>query len=920
MTVVPGSRVGFFEILELVGSGGMGEVYRAHDPRLGRDVAIKVIPASFAADADRVRRFEQEARAAAALSHPNILAVHDVGTHESAPYIVSELLRGMTLRERISGGVLPVRRAIDTGVQIARGLAAAHQRNIVHRDLKPENVFVTDDGLVKILDFGLAKLTETDPRSVEDDSTRRAETQPGQVMGTAGYMSPEQLRGLPVDARSDIFSFGAVMYELLAGARAFRGETSVDVATAILKESPPDLPAAERHIAPALVRIIDRCLEKTPAARFQSAGDLAFALEALSAPSGVTETFPATGAASRRPMPWLGGAVAGLAIGAAATYGAVSYFRPAPPIAEAIAFPLTFPDGFAFVGGGPSGSSPAPVAISPDGRQLAFLGSGPDSVRMIWVRSRSEVSPRMLPGTEGALSPFWSPDSRHVAFFVPGAAGKLKRVEVAGGLPQDICGARNALGGSWSKDGVIVFATNAPGTGIQRVPATGGTPEAVTTGAPGEGLHSRPVFLPDGRRFLFRVLSGNASRGWVYLASLDSKDRHRLVETESSNTAYSAGHLLYLRGATLMAHPFDAADGALRGDPYPVVQGIQTFGAIPVGVFSASPNGVLVYQPGTIAAGTELRWFTRSGIRENRVGDVGTIGDVRMSRDGSRVAYSRRSDGADGTSDIWIVETATALANRFTFDSGNEFGAVFSPDGRDVVFNSSKKGHLDLYRKAADGTGSEVELFADDSDKSPADWSPDGRFLLYVRTPTVAPSPPSPGAQAATRAPAAAAGRQQLWVLPLEGDRKPFPLMPDDETQTPGSFSPDGRFVVFTGSDGSRNQVFVTPFPSTGTKWQISSAGGVLPRWSHDSKEIFFMSPPGGNELMAARVDATGAAVRRLEVKALFPVTIAAVRSAYAPAPDGQRFVINTPAGTESKQAAPPVIVIDWPALRRETK
>ena len=917
MAVTPGSRVGSFEIRELIGAGGMGEVYKAHDPRLGRDVAIKVIPASFSADAERLRRFEQEARAAAALTHPNILAVHDVGTFQAAPYIVSELLSGMTLRERISSGPLPVRKVIDVGVQIARGLAAAHQKNIVHRDLKPENVFVTDDGLVKILDFGLAKLTEVEPGSADDDTTRRASTEPGVVMGTAGYMSPEQLRGQAVDARSDIFSLGAVLYELLAGARAFRGETSVDVATAILKEDPADLPA-DRHVPPALSRIVDRCLEKNPAARFQSAGDLAFALESLSASSGSTVAVSATAAAPRRTMPWLAAAAAGLAIGAAATYGAVRFLAPAAPGPEAIAFPLTIPDGVALVAGGPSGSSPAPIAVSPDGRHLAFLGSGPNNVRMIWIRSRSAVAARMIAGTDGALSPFWSPDSRQIAFYVPGGTGKLKRVDISGGVPVEICDVRNMLGGSWSAQGVIIFGVNSAGIGIQRVSATGGTPTAVTSVVQGEGIHSRPVFLPDGRHFVFRVLTGAQARGWVYLASLDSPDRKQLVETESSNTAYSAGHLLYLRGTALMAHPFDAAGMAFAGDAYPLVQGVQAFGAVPTGVFTASADGVLAYQPGSSTVGSELRWFTRSGTRQERVGEVGLNSDVRMSRDGAFVAYSRRNETIDGTSDIWIVNNATGLSSRFTFDNGTELSAVFSPDGSQVAFNSNRKGHLDLYQKAADGSGAEVELLADESDKFPSDWSRDGKHLLYVRTPAALTAAI---AGRASTAPAASSvsGRQQLWVLPVQGDRKPFPLMPDETTaQTPGSFSPDGRFVVFAGNDGQGPEIFVAPVPSTGTKWQISTDGGSMPRWSQDGKEIFFMRTGSGTELKAARVDASGPAVKVLNVRTLFPVTIAAIRSAYAPSPDGQRFLVNTPAGTDPRPAAPPVIVIDWPTLRRD--
>ena len=914
MAVSPGSRVGSFEIRELIGAGGMGEVYKAHDPRLGRDVAIKVIPASFAADPDRLRRFEQEARAAAALTHPNILAVHDIGTHQAAPYIVSELLRGMTLRERMSGGALPARKAVDVGVQIARGLAAAHQKNIVHRDLKPENVFVTDEGLVKILDFGLAKLTEVEARPVEDAATRHADTQPGSVMGTAGYMSPEQLRAQIVDARSDIFSFGAVMYELLAGVRAFGGATSVDVATAILKEDPPALPIAERGIPPALSRIVERCLEKSPAARFQSAGDLAFALEALSASSGATEMLPAVAASRHRGMAWPVVAALGLVAGILATYGAMTLLGPADSIPEAISYPLTMPEGVALYGGGPTGSSPAPIAISPDGRHLAFLAVGDDNVRKIWVRSHSAVAPRLISGTEGALSPFWSPDSQQIGFNVPGQPSKLRRVNIAGGPPSDICEARNVLGGSWNADGVIIFGVNLPGGGIQRVPATGGTPARVTTVAAGEGIHSRPIFLPDGTRFVFRVLRQGVARGPLFLASLDSPERVQVGETESSNTAYSAGHLLYLRGQALVAHPFDAAAGKLTGEAVPIVNGVQAYGAVPSGVFAASPDGVLVYQPGSPSAGSELRWFSRTGTRGERLGDVGNLADVRLSRDDSRVAYSRRGDGPDATSDIYIVETATKLANRFTFDSGNELSAVFSPDGREVIFNSSKKGRLDLFRKSADGAGSEAEVFADEFDKSPLDWSADGKYLLYVRTVVAGDPRTSNIGRGSALGP-------RLWVLPLEGDRKAFPLTSDPKTvgETTGGFSPDGRFVAYGSNDGDVTHVYVSPVPPTGTKWQISVDRGGSPRWSHDGTEIFFLRP-GPNELMVARVDATGPAVKRLGVEPLFPVALSGIRRAFEPSRDGQRFLVNTPVGTDPIPAQLPIVVIDWPALRRNDR
>ena len=895
----------------------MGEVYRAHDPRLGRDVAIKVIPASFVTDPDRLRRFEQEARAAAALSHPNILAVHDVGTHESSPYIVSELLAGVTLRDRMSGGPLPVRKAVDIAVQVANGLAAAHAKSIVHRDLKPENLFVTDDGRVKILDFGLAKLTEVTPVT-GDQPTKQADTTPGAVMGTAGYMSPEQLRGLPVDHRSDIFAFGAVLYELLAGARAFRGETSMDIATAILKEDPPDLPVAERHIPPALSRIVDRCLEKSASARFQSAGDLAFALESLSTQSGTTTAMPAITGAPRRRMAWLAPGAIGLALGLVVTYGVMRLLRPAAAPNQATAFELLLPSGLELVSA--LGSvSPGALAVSPDGRQIALLAAPAGGARSIWIRSLESVVLRQIPGTENALSPFWSPDSRHLAFF---ADRKLKRVALAGGPPTDVCDLGAApVGGSWSSEGVIVFGVNQQGLGIQRVAESGGEATSVTAVEAGDGLHTRPWFLPDGRHFLFRVIVGGAARGWLFVGSIDGTPRTPLLETESSNNTYSAGHVLFLLGTTLMARPFDADRLQLTGEAFPITQSIQTVATVPTGLFSTSANGVLVYRTGDPVGGSDLVWLDRKGSRLGTVTERGIMNDVRLFRDGTRVAVSRRQDiGVNTTSDIWIIDTAAGSQRRFTFEAGNEFSSAWSPDGSRIAFNSSRRGPLDLFVKPADGSGIETELLADDRDKSPADWSPDGKHLLIVVSPggrggrRAAPQGPVPAA-----APQTAQGPTglTLWILPLEGDRKMYPL--GGSNQQPGGFYPaDGRWLVYGESSSGQSEVYVVPFPATGVKYQVSKNGGSAPRWSADGTEIFFLAPgPGSTQFMAARVDGKGSAFRVLEITKLFDVRPTGARGVFGATPDGKKFLFNLPARADQATApSSPVAVLNWPALR----
>jgi Tol biopolymer transport system component len=893
----------------------MGEVYRAHDPRLGREVAIKVLPASLTTDPERLRRFEQEARAAAALSHPNILAVYDIGqaalTGGGPPtaFIVMELLPGETLRVKTSGGALPVRKAIDTAVQIANGLAAAHEKGVVHRDLKPENVFVTDAGLVKILDFGLAKLTEvSSPVSGGSVATRQADTHPGVVMGTAGYMSPEQVRGQTVDHRSDIFAFGALLYELLAGARAFRGDTAADLMTAILKEHPPDLPTAERHIPPALARIVDRCLEKAPASRFQSAGDLAFALQSVSAHSGATEAMPAVAGAGptrRANTGWLAAAGLALALVAAIAYIA---FRPAPAQSGpriATTFPLLLPDGWTISLEQIGGASVAPLAISPDGTQIAILAVGPAGRRRILVRSLDSLAARVLDGTDDATSPFWSPDSQQIAFF---AGGKLLKVRAAGGLPFPVCEALVPLGGTWSQAGVILFSVNRPSTPLLRVGEGGGAVTPASKLEPGE-LHTRPYFLPDGRHFLFRVIPGRSEpRGVIYMGSLDSTERTRLVEVESSNILYSAGHLLYLRQNTLMAHRFDPDRRTLSGDAFSVAEPIQALGTAAVGVFAASPNGVLVYQTGSSQPGSQLTWFDMKGARLNSIGDRATYVDMRLSPDGMRAVVSKRDDSTpDRTADLWVIDVKSGATNRLTFDAGDETAVAWSPDSQHVFYGSSKKGRMDIYRKAADGASSETEIYSDDTNKFPADVSSDGKYLLYGTRQG------GPGRAGATQGAPAAAGpgpNQRLWVLPLTGDPKPVPLTADPtENQLLGGFSRNGKWIAYSALESAGPQVYVVPFPAAAGRWQISKTSGVLPRW-HGDDRIYFIET--GGVLMAARVDGSGGALNVLELTTLGRIGPGAQRNWFAVAPDSTRVLVNSTIAPTTGPRPPLTVVMDW--------
>ena len=597
MSLSPGVRLGPYEVVALVGTGGMGEVYRARDSRLGRDVAVKILPEAFAADADRLQRFEQEARAAAALNHPNILAVYDLGTHEGAPFIISELLEGESLRDTLASGPVPVRKAVEYSVQIAQGLAAAHDKGIVHRDLKPENVFVTADGRVKILDFGLAKLTQAEPAfaGLSALPTIPPNTVPGMVLGTIGYMSPEQVRGVAADNRSDVFALGVVLYEMLSGRRAFQGETAADTMSAILKEDPEDLPVAERHIPPSLARIVGRCLEKNPAARFQSTRDLAFALETLSTHSGQTE--PVAGSRTQARNKKIASIVGTALLLVAATVAGIVYVRPATQL------PLQRLSILA-----PAGATLLTIAVSPDGSQLAFTARSAGRM-MLWLRRFDSATATPLEGTDGASQPFWSPDSRSIGFF---AQGKMKRIAAAGGPVQTLCDARgNGRGATWNREGVILFSPDQLES-LYQVPAGGGTPEPVTKvdRANGEVAHSNPSFLPDGRQFLYTVTSEDIENSWIRVAELGSAESRPLVKTNSNGVYVGVDgrdYFLFTREGVLLAQVFNAETLAMVGEPVSVTaerisefvnSGSSAFSAH----FSVSATGTLVYRAGAGAS------------------------------------------------------------------------------------------------------------------------------------------------------------------------------------------------------------------------------------------------------------------------------------------------------------------------------
>ena len=880
MTLPPGSRLGPYEILAPLGAGGMGEVYRAKDPRLGREVAVKVLPAFFSNDEDRLRRFEQEARAAGILNHPNITAVYDVGSFEDAPYVVTELLEGETLRSRMAGGALAPRRAIDYALQIAHGLAAAHAKGIVHRDLKPENLFVTREGRVKILDFGLAKLTQ--PETVLPQTnlpTAGASTEPGVVMGTLGYMSPEQVRGRAADARSDIFSFGAVLYEMLSGRRAFRGDSAADTMSAILREDPPELSTTNRQIAPGLDRIVRHCLEKDPEARFHSAHDLAFQLEALSDPSATgIEALPAPRPRKAFTRPAFVAVAAIALLLAPLAYFAGMKRRPVAA-ARAVRFAVPIPAGASF---SPSEISRG-ASISPDGTRVAieaFSGGR----RRLFVRPLDSEKAVVLEGSEDASAHFWSPDGRFIAFF---ADGKLKKIPSTGGPPEEICGAVFETIGTWSRDGTILFTGLFP-LGLYRVSDKGGKPERVLTPeASGRDAPAIwPHFLPDGRRFLYLQLQdaskGNAGGRELRVGSLDSKEIRTIARLDSRAEYSPTGHLVYVRDGVLFAQPFDEENAKLSGDPQLLSESVDYFYGPGNAAFSVSNNGVLVFE--TAPAASRLVWLDRGGKEVGQLGQTAVVKGLRISPDGSRVAVDI-AEKRTGTSDIWVFE-ATGVSTRLHSDPVDEIMPVWWPDGSKIVFRSDAKGPPDIHEMAPGSAASEKPLYEAEAVQQPEDISQDGRMLVFLND---------------------VQSTSDLWLLPLQGERKAAPLFRSRFKEASPRFSPDGRWIAYESDESGNPEIYVALTEGAGEKRRLSTAGGRYPRWRRDGKELFYVAPDGS--VMAVPVQ-TGS---RLEVGSPIPLfRLESQIKEYDVAPDGSRFLASLPA--EKVPESPVRVMLDWAA------
>jgi len=836
-----GQRISHYEVVSRLGAGGMGEVYRARDTRLKREVAIKVANASFS------DRFEREARVVAALNHPNICTLHDVGPN----YLVMELVEGPTLADRIKRGALPLEEALSIARRIADALEAAHEKGIVHRDLKPSNIKIKPDGTVKVLDFGLAK--QIDGR--EGAGTTVTATGRGVVLGTAAYMSPEQARGNHVDKRADIWAFGVVLYEMLTGRQAFTGDTVTDVLAAVVKAEPDWRAAPEKA-----QRLLRKCLEKDPERRLRDVGDFELLLG---------EASQAPGMNHRSLLPWAVAAVLAIAV----LVLALGNLHRTPTDAPVLRLSISPPDGTTF------NSYPA---VSPDGRHLAFVATT-DGLNRLWVRDLDSLSARALAGTEGAAHPFWSPDSRLIAFF---ADKKLKKMDLVGGPAVSICDTGLPIVGSWSRNGVIVF--NSDGR-LFRVSAAGGKAELVVPGA-ALGEIRFPWFLPDGHHFLYTDVSDEEKAG-IYVGDLDSHTT-RKVSNILSNAEYAPpGYLVFRREQILMAQPFDAAAAQTIGDAFPIAQQIDyDLPFVNFGRFSLSGNGVLAYITGNVHE-QQLTWFDRSGKAIGTLGDPGGIGFQEISPDGSKVAVPR-FDAKTSKWDIWLYDLTGrgASAHRFTFNLVNNMDPEWSPDGKRLAFESGPRGGpFKLSQKIVDGSAQE-EVLDESADLDLLDWSHDGRYILELRSDLKTKS--------------------DLWVLPLFGDRKPFPYLRSEFHQSMAKLSPDDRWVAYFSDETSRHEIYVQSFPVPGHKYQVSVNGGYVPIWSADGRELFFTTPD--QKLMAVKVK-TGEKFEAGVPKLLFQAHIGSINNLpwYNVSKDG-RFLMAVP--VEQSASAPITVVVNWTA------
>ncbi len=881
MTLGAGTKLGPYEIVSPLGAGGMGEVYRAKDTRLGREVALKVLPEAFARDAERMGRLRREAQVLASLNHPNIASIYGFEDSNNAHALAMELVEGPTLGDRIKTRAMPVEEALPIAKQIAEAVEYAHERGIIHRDLKPANIKLAKDDAVKILDFGLAKALESEmaPADISSSPTiSRMATQAGMILGTAAYMSPEQAKGKSVDRRADIWAFGCVLFEMLSGKQSFGGETTTDILAAVVRGEPDwkQLPAAT---PPRIRSLLERCLRKEPKQRLQSMGDARIAIEEILS-GGPTPAESVPSIAGRRALlqriAWplvialtlidVGFAVWSELHGAAPAASPVLAYIPPPPDTSFRAF----------------GFSAGPVVVSPDGKQLAFSATDQNGVTKLWIRPLSSSQATSLAGTEDAAAPFWSSDSRLLGFF---ANGKLKTVDLDNVSIQVLSDAfcPDSFGGAWGNGGTILFAPRCHGP-LNQISSSGGSPRPVMKLEEGESEHGSPAFFPDGRHFVYAVLGKDRSNS-IWAASLDSSEKI-LVLKDASSPKFASGYLLFVGAGRVFAQQFDPIHSRLSGSAIALAESQN---------YSVSGNGVLAYQGGS--AEGRLEWFDRSGNPAGSIGETAVYVSAKISPDDAHV-LADIEEAQSRVSDLWSFPASSGVGTRLTFGPGRKAWSVWSQEGKYIAYTCFPNGKLGICRKPADGSGAEETLltFADEIDFADAiDWSPDGRNLSFdVHT--------------------LKNSRWENWMLPLSGDAKQFQVAPTIADQYDGNFSADGRWLAYFSYESGRPEAYVVPFPGPGGKFQISQSGGWLVRWDKKN-HLYFLTM--GNRLMEADL---AMSEKSVQVKSIHPLFQLAVPSSSTPFfdvnSDGSRFLVITAADSAASQSI--TVLLNWEARLKQ--
>jgi Tol biopolymer transport system component len=884
MTPTQGSVLLHYRLVDKIGQGGMGVVWKAVDTTLDREVAVKILPDALAADPDRLARFEREAKVLGSLNHPNVATVHGFHETDGVRFLVMELVPGETLEERLKRGAMPPDEALPIARKIVDGIEYAHERGIVHRDLKPANVKLTADGGVKVLDFGLAKALAGDPTTSGPTSTPTVMptltsmgSVAGLILGTAAYMSPEQARGSNIDRRADIWAFGAVLFEMLTGRRAFEGDTVSDTLASVLR-APMEWEALPASTPPAVLRLLRRCLERDPKKRLRDIGEARIALDTVGTePELAAAIAPAAVTPPKRSLlPW---ALFGLAsIAAIGLAGLIATRK--PPEARVVKFTVDPGDKLSRMDW---------PRLSPDGRLLAFQGFDAAGKQAIWIRPVDSLTAYPLAGTEGSIwRPFWSPDSRYLGYF---DGRQLKKIPVAGGPPQLIGEAENGADGSWGTDGVILFDGRGAIDPLRRIAASGGKPAPALTGDAKDmpASASWPFFLPDGKHYLFMTTGGGAGSGnaTVCVAGIDKPGYKKLTET-GSRAEYANGYIVYVLHGTLVAHRFDPDRLELSGDPIPLADHVSENGTR--ALLSVSTNGSIAFQPGTGGVTSELLWLDRTGKELGKVGGPDTYLDLALSPDGSRLAYSLNDTRTD-THDIWVRDLARDTASRLTFDPKDDIRPIWSPDGSRIFFSSNRNGNNACWVKASNGTGDEQPVYKDDAGNVfPRDMSRDGRWLVLDRF--------------------AAVAQPNVDIVPADGKGTPV-RVPGGTAQLAGELSPDGRFISYVSNETGTPEVYVQTWPLGGGKWQISNGGGSLARWRGDGKELFYRN--GEFQFFAVPVSLETrftAGIPQPLFKHRLQVPAVATPS-WAITADGQKFLVN--GALASTQASPFTVILNWP-------